>query len=361
MRRSLGAVGLGAALVLCGAAFDSPSLHVPGVTLALVGVVSAAWVALASAGARVRRDLGPRTVQEDEPYPLELRFTAGLLRPPGGELVDPLLADPVPLRLARFRRQRAEVRFGRRGRRMIAPGRLVIRDPLSLAVHTRPAGEETEVIVLPRVEPVLAPGGGPAGALVQRGVPRSAAAGGLEVDGLRAYREGAPASRIHWPTVARSGELMERRLLPDEDARPVVVLDARRPPSPEALDLAVRAAASLAVRLAREGGCGLLLPGARRPVEIDPDMRGWPALHLRLALVEETAEPPAASRLQRAGALFWVGAGSGDRVPAGLQRAAASTRYLITPGEDQAGRPPAFTVAGCSGRRLERARRAAAA
>src|SRR3989442_1149315 len=70
-----------------------------------------------------------------------------------------------------------------------------------------------DVLVLPRIEPVLAAGAGGSGAgrvalggaghgLTVTGLQASAAE--LEVDGLRPYREGTSASRIHWPAVART-------------------------------------------------------------------------------------------------------------------------------------------------------------
>ena len=49
--------------------------------------------------------------------------------------------------------------------------------------------------------------------------------------------------------------------------------------------MAVRAAASLCVHLARKDGCAILLPGERRPIEIGHDLGAWPAVHARLALV----------------------------------------------------------------------------
>ena len=51
--------------------------------------------------------------------------------------------------------------------------------------------------------------------------------GATEVDGLRPYRQGTPASRIHWPALARGAGLLERRLRADTDSRPLVVVDAR--------------------------------------------------------------------------------------------------------------------------------------
>ena len=144
---------------------------------------------------------------------------------------------------------------------------------------------------------------------------------------------------------------MERRLIPDADSRPLVVLDPRRPASEEALDAAVRAAASLAVHLAREGGCSLLLPGDRRATEIDPELRSWPQQHVRLALVEAGDGAPFAGRLERLGAILWVTAAPGADAPPGLKRAAAGARYVVTP-EPIAGRAAAFEVAGCQAYRV---------
>ena len=137
----------------------------------------------------------------------------------------------------------------------------------------------------------------------------------FEVDGLRAYRPGSPASRIHWPAVARTGELIERRLVAGADAAPLVVLDAARPTSSAALDAIVRAAASLCVHLAGTGGCAALLPSDRRATEIEPDLRGWPQVHARLAMVEAGSASPAvtASSNQRPNCCIGSGARSPSR------------------------------------------------
>ena len=230
---------------------------------------------------------------------MELR--TGVLPPPGGELLEPLLGWPVPVAGRWSRRVRINVRFSRRGRRHLEPTRLVIRDPLGLDRREILGERGQELLVLPRVEPVEpVRGAGAKGSAADEGmqfspsqrIERSTAE--LEIDGLRPYREGAPASRIHWPAVARSGEMIERRLVAGLDAAPLVVLDATRPPSEEALDAAVRAAASLCIHLARAGGCAILLPGERRAVEVGSDLGAWPAVHVRLALVEPAHAPPAA-------------------------------------------------------------------
>ena len=61
-----------------------------------------------------------------------------MLPPPGGELREPLLGEPIPLGGRARRRVRIDVRFARRGRRVLEPGALVIRDPLRLAVREWP-------------------------------------------------------------------------------------------------------------------------------------------------------------------------------------------------------------------------------
>lgn len=363
MRRAAGAVGLGTALVLAAATFGSASLYVPGVGLALLGVLAAVWVGLAGR-ARLERTLGPPRISEEEPYPVRLATRGWLPPPPGSTLEEPLLARSLPVAGRRTRRAQVNVHFARRGRRAVAPARLVVRDPLGLAERTI-VSAPGEVLVLPRVEPVTAGAGGGADAAAGRTAGSRASEGAeVELDALRPYRPGAPASRIHWPTVARTGTMVERRLVSDSDLRPLVVLDPRRPASEEALDRAVRAAASLCVHLAAPAGVALLLPGDRRVTEIDPALHAWPAAHARLALVEAGDRPPAPPRADRGGAIFWVTADPARDPRRGLPRAfagaTAGERFLVQAAPMPGGRS-AFSVAGCTGHRLGRGRRSVAA
>jgi uncharacterized protein (DUF58 family) len=355
--RALRTVVFGVLLCLVAGAFDLTALYVPGVALVLIGLGAIAWVWLAAQGARVVREAAPAHVQEDEPYPLRLRTSSGVLPAPAGELIEPLLGRPLPATDPRSKRVRVNVRFSRRGRRHIEPARLVIRDPLSLAQRVVES-DASELLVLPRIEPVvLGPAAGAAGMETVSGALTEAAAE-LELHSLRPYRTGAPASRIHWPTVARTGTMVERRLVAEADARPLVVLDPRKPQSEGALDAAVRATASLAVHLARRaGGVSVLLPGDRRATDFQGDLRGWPALHARLALLEESDGAPNLRRMQRSGPVFWVSAGGGSLPPA-VKRSSGS--YFVSPMAVE-GRGATFTVAGCSGYRLNSWGRRAAA
>jgi uncharacterized protein (DUF58 family) len=237
----------------------------------------------------------------------------------------------------------------RRGRKELGPTSLAIRDPLGLSerlVHADGAGS---VLVLPRIEPIRAGadsgrGLGALGLLAEgAGSRRGAAELEIEIDGLRPYRPGSPASRIHWATVARTGEMVERRLHAGAGGRPLVVVDSSGPPGRDALDRAVRAAASLAHRLAVAGGCGLALAGDARVLEIDSRLRGWPEAHARLALVEPGERPPRIRGGRSRGAvIFWVTAG-----PTSPPRALGATRTYVVRPLDGAETGSLFTVAGC--------------
>src|SRR5437763_11777074 len=97
MRRAAGADALGGALLLSAAIFDSPSLYVPGIGLCLLGTGTVAWVRLAASGAGLTRVPGPATVVEGQAWPLRIELRSGLLPPPGGAVLEPLLSAPVPI------------------------------------------------------------------------------------------------------------------------------------------------------------------------------------------------------------------------------------------------------------------------
>lgn len=206
---------------------------------------------------------------------------------------DPLAPDGLPLDDGHVR---LRVHFARRGPRTLAPPVLELRDPLGLARREVVGAESDEVLVLPSVEPVRAPGGGTGdagGFLAGLGLVAA-----MEVDGLRPYRQGTPGTRIHWSSLARGAGLMERRLRPETDERPLLVLDGRVADphdGPQALDATVRAAASLTRALARQSGVAVLLPGDRRPADVAGEGAAWAALHARLALVEPGSGPAAAT------------------------------------------------------------------
>jgi uncharacterized protein (DUF58 family) len=355
VRRSLAAAGLGLTLCLAGGAFAAPTLFVPGVGLLLLAGAASGWVSLAARGARVERNLSSNAVQELAPLRATVRAARSRVPLPGVEARAWPGGPLLPLARSRAAAITAEIRFARRGRHELAPASVVIGDPLGLAGRTI-LSSANEVLVLPRIEPVeLTDLGGRPGSWGRHGAP-ALGAGASEVDSLVVHQPGAPASRIHWPTVARTRTLMERRLVDDGDQAPLVVVDPCDPSDPDALDQALRAAASLCVHLARDGACRLLLPGDRRPARFDRELRGFPESHARLALLEPDDGRPPLGCLAGANTVIWVTANPHAGSMAALR---APADYLVSP-HPRLGWPVHFTVAGCSGQRLEeRGRRAA--
>jgi uncharacterized protein (DUF58 family) len=348
---------LGAALTLIAATLDAEPLYVPGVALLLLAAGAAAWVLAAARGLAVTRTIAVTTVHEDQDVPVRIQVRAPALLMPAGMLHDPLLAAPTPVPTASGASDvRAIARFPRRGRQHLEPPRVVVRDPFGLAVR-EVSGEPQELLVLPKVVPVTRAGGGGAGDAIGHRATRSRVAAEVELDGLRPLRTGTSAARISWAVWARTGDLYERHLRPDGDDRPVVVLDTRiLEPVPgtggaageDALDAAVRAAASLCVHLARRGGCSLLLPGDRHPVALEPGLTAWPRQHVRLALVRAGGTPAAGALTGRTGVIFYVSAQPLTGAPRALAHATGRGRVLVVPAPVR-GRAVAFEVAGCLG------------
>ncbi len=368
--RAWAVAAFGAALTLIAFVFDAAPLFVAGVAFAAIGLAAPAWVWASAHGAAASRSLQTERVIEHEPLEATIRVRRGRLGLPGAEVHDVLARTPIslsgplaPLFGGRSANVRIVTSFPRRGSHTLAPPSLIVRDPLDLAhvVRVDPAPAQ-RLLVLPRTERVRWLRGDRGRRSEQPdGDTHSDALAAVDIDGLRPYRPGTSASRIHWPAVARGAGLLERRLHSDGDARPLVVLDARGPGPIELLDAAVRAAASVTLELARKGGCGLLLPGERRVTAIDPNLSNWPAAHVRLALVQGGPEirPPALGVLGgRLGPVFYVAAQPFERLAAQLASSTRGSATLVVPLENLTDgklpgmRAPAvasFEVSGCRG------------
>ncbi len=361
MRRAAAVVVAGFALILVALLFDASPLFVPGVAIILLGVAAPAWVAVAAQGATIERTLESTRVIEDEPIEATIEVRRGPWGLPGAAVLDPLAGEPVSIRSpmsiisgANTASVRIVASFPRRGIRRIEPPTLVVSDALELArVVCESPSPAQELLVLPRTERVRwVPGAGEKWRRAT-GAASLEPFGATEVDGLRPYRQGTPASRIHWPALARGAGLLERRLRADTETRPLVVVDARCDGPPEHLDAAVRAAASLVLELGTRAGCGLLLPGEFRPLEIEPDLIAWPIAHARLALVEggpETRAPGLAPGA-RSAQVVYVAARAQARLPAGLAGAGVRAAILVVPKAvaTQPRNDASFEVAGCLG------------
>jgi uncharacterized protein (DUF58 family) len=362
MRRSVGVALAGLFLTLSAFTFDAAPLFVPGVAFLLIGALTPLWVSSSARSATVERRLLEDRVVEGEPVEAMIEVRRGPLGLPGGEVIDPLAGTPVsisrPLSLlsgGSTADVRVVARFSRRGLRRLPPPTLLVSDMLELASTTCVGqGPVQELLVLPRTERVH-------WVARERGLRAEGADARLaeeplaavDVDGLRPYRPGTPASRIHWAALARGAGLLERRLRADGDTRPLIVLDPRCTGPEEHLDAAVRAAASLTLELARQGGCRILLPGERRAVPVEMDLVSWPGVHARLALVEggAAARPPSLGPGARLGPVFYVAARPVDRLPAGLAGGGSSACVIVVPSglAHKVASTAAFEVSGCRG------------
>jgi uncharacterized protein (DUF58 family) len=361
VKRATAVAIAGLGLILVALLFDAAPLFVPGIALVVLSIAAAAWVHVAARAARIERHLESGRVVEDEPIEATIEVSRGPWGLPGAAVVDPLAGKPVPIHAplslisgGRSASVRILACFPRRGIRWIDPPTLIVADALELArvVRVSPSPAQ-ELLVLPRTEKVRwVPGAGEKWRRAA-GVASVEPLGATEVDGLRPYRHGTPASRIHWPALARGAGLLERRLRADTDSRPLVVVDARGSGPPEHLDAAVRAAASLVLELGGRVGCGLLLPGEHRPIEVEPDLTAWPVAHAKLALVEGGPDTRAPSLAQgaRSAQVLYVAATPLARLPVGLAGAGVRAAVLVIPKPlvSQPALEATFEVAGCVG------------
>jgi len=188
MRSALGCAALGLLLLLVAGTFDAEPLYVTGAALLLLGAGAAAWIGLGSVGASLGREIDVRSVIEEHPLQVKLSAQSGRLPLPPGWIDEPLLPEPVRLPAGRRQaRVRIEVTFSRRGRRQLPPPALVLRDPFGLAQRVVSGPSTDEILVLPRIFPViLTAGGGDATPAHARASLLAAAE--TELDGLRPWR-----------------------------------------------------------------------------------------------------------------------------------------------------------------------------
>jgi uncharacterized protein (DUF58 family) len=165
----------------------------------------------------------------------------------------------------------------RPGPHTVGPSPIRIRDDLGLFTRELLVGDPEPLLVLPDPEDAAA----------HRRLSGADMAHDPEPDGLRQYVRGTPVNRIHWKTVARGGEMMERRFTTARDELPLLLVDTTGAPHASAVDWVAREAAGQALALARSGGCRVMLPGDRTPTTLLDPVSGWATLHRRLANLAE--------------------------------------------------------------------------
>ncbi|MFD1937790.1 DUF58 domain-containing protein [Nonomuraea mangrovi] len=262
-----------------------------GVLIMALPLLAALVVARTRYRLSCARRLDPPRIEVGGEATVTLRLE-NVTRLPTGLL---LIEDTVPYALGarpRFVLDRVEskgireidyrVRSDLRGRYTIGPLSVRITDPFGLVELTRSFTIADTLVVTPHV--VALPhvrlsgewtGGGDSRT-------RSVAAAGDDDVAPREYRQGDDLRRVHWRSTARHGELMVRREEQQWQSRGALLLDTRRhahrgegPRS--SFEVAVSAAASIGLHLAREG-LGLRLVTDQGPEHLSDTGVSWSLL-----------------------------------------------------------------------------------
>ena len=257
----------GLAACLCALVLGQKDLLRVAILLVALPLVTAVVVARSRYRLMCERAVTPARLPVGETATVSLRLqNAG--RMPTGVL---LLEDKVPYVVgsrprfvidhmgSRWRQEVAyPVRSDVRGRYLLGPLTVRVSDPFGFVELTRSFAERSTMIVTPQVHALAANrlSGEWSGTGDNR--PRAFAAAGSEDVTVREYRQGDELRRVHWPSTARSGELMVRREEQPWQSRSTLVLDTRKlahagsgPAS--SLEWAITAAASVGAHLARRG------------------------------------------------------------------------------------------------------------
>ena len=253
-RRGWGLALLGAATVAAGRAFGIIELFVIGV--GLVGLVAPAWlyVRLVELKLEIGRDVTPLRVHAGGAARVELRVTnLGRARSPLLELNDPVAGTRgahllvAPLRRRASARAAYRLPTSRRGLINIGPLTVRVQDPFCIASIRALAAARLELTVFPHIDELVArPAAGNRDPHAGAEHPNHIGHQGEDFYALRPYVLGDDLRRVHWPSTARTDELMVRQDELPWQGRTTVLLDTRRIGQDEdSFEVAVSAAASL--------------------------------------------------------------------------------------------------------------------
>jgi uncharacterized protein (DUF58 family) len=205
-------------------------------------VLAVASTRLSSTRIAVRRTTGVVHARQQQKVSIELalrndgRLPASLLlvedrHPSGISTVDDdrgaarfVVRSLRPRQMVKLRWQ-AQGR--RRGRYVIGPVRIRLRDPFGLAERTRRYRSTDDVVVFPAIESLEASGAKGARQGAETSALRRAFHRGEEFYTMRGYVVGDDLRHVHWPSTAHRGTLMVRQHELPWNARAVIYVDTR--------------------------------------------------------------------------------------------------------------------------------------
>lgn len=252
-RPGLLVLAAGVALVLSGRVFGMTELYATGAAVGLLVLVCGLWVTFRDLDITVSRAVRPHRVHVGNPCTVEVgirnraRRTTPVLRlldpvtnTAGADLLLPPIAGPRPATVA-YRLPTTQ-----RGIVTVGPMTVEVTDPFGLTTAGSKAAPAVEITVLPRVDEIpplpRSVGPDPDGTTETGSLGRA----GEDFAALRPYILGDDLRRVHWPSSARTGELLVKQHDVPWQGRVCVVLDLRRQANDsETIERAVSAAASI--------------------------------------------------------------------------------------------------------------------
>ncbi len=344
-RRGIGALFAVAGLWIAARTLGVSQLHTAAVALLALVAGAAAWIVFLPLRLEVQRSVEPSTVAFGGrarvqllvrnlgavPSPaawLEETVPAALGHAPGFRV--PVLTPHRMLDLS------YELEGVHRGRFVLGPVSVTIRDPFGLVQRRRVLDVRDGFTVLPEVWqlPPGVPLGGASGSVAAG--PRRPTSHGDELADIREYVRGDDLRAVHWASTAHRGKLMVRRGEEATSPRASILLDIRRDRhrgvgSAASLEVAVATAASVAHHLSARGRAVALLD---RPMLQAPTPQPASAWMPVLAAVEaEEIDMPALLRQLATGT-----AGEGTLVAVLTPPDAEELRALVRAGRGASSR-----------------------
>ncbi len=308
--RGWAATGAGLALLFLWYALGEAELLLTGAFVLIAQLVSVGMVRLRRPSVAISRRLGSAVVHDGDTTTITLAVTNVGSHSANNLTIED---DVARLGVASFevatieRRETttATYRVTCRPRGVYAVGPAMVRasDPLGLAEIHGAEGPIDRIVVYPSIETLngfpIVRGQDPS---MQASRPEHSQRGGEDFYTLREYQRGDDLRRVHWPSSARTDQLMIRQLETPWQARALVLLDVRASAyeSGWAFERAVSGAATVVTHLIGSGFDADLWAGDTEPI----DATRYGSAMERLALV--TPDPSidieaVASRIQQKG------------------------------------------------------------
>jgi hypothetical protein len=173
-------------------------------------------------------------------------------------------------------------------------------DPFRLVARRVTVAPPAHVIVFPTPADVFAgraTGGHPGGRQHSSATGAANALSGDELNGLRPYAPGDRLTRLHWPSMARSGELVVRDFVEPEAGSLTLLVDLRPSAhSTDSFEPTIARAAGYGVHALHQGLTVELCTSTGDRVVIAPGAAGHQAMLRALALLGPASPPVAVAR-----------------------------------------------------------------